>query len=400
MHAVTVVNRIVGVSGVLAVGVLLTAGTFASQPGTLPASPGAPTKLWQVEGQGHGRPAGSPETVYFLSAQHEVVAIGAQSGAVRWRRGTSEPGPTTVGSAVALSGPVVVAGDYNLVAFDRITGAVRWRFVPAIGYGPGIYLGQTTPALVLAGSPAGRVYAIASLTGDLVWSTTIASDGRTTVFPPATDGADVAVVFTTFTAPPRGGVALLDLATGRERWRSAFPIAADPLLGTGSAGGPVLTDSLVIASSGDGTIHALDRRRGTVRWVAPAVAHYAWPSPETGPQPPPPTPSADHRPLALAGRLLVSGSLSSHVVAYDLASGRERWRQLDRPSGSVAFALTADDRQVYVPYVSGRHVALDSSNGTERWRTESRDGFSWPASAMDDRVYLAGTRGGFVAYRR
>jgi outer membrane protein assembly factor BamB len=287
-----------------------------------------------------------------------------------------------------------------LVAFDRMTGAFRWRFVPAIGYGPGIYLGQATPTLVFAGSPAGRVYAISSLTGDLVWSTAIAADGRTTVFPPATDGRDVAVVFTTFTAPPRGGVALLELATGRELWRKAFPIGADPLLGTGSAGGPVLTDSFVVASSGDGTIHAFDRRHGTAHWVAPPVAQYSWPSPETGPQPPPPMQSADHRPLGLVGGLLVSGSLSSYVVAYDLVSGRERWRHLDRPSGSVAFALSTDEQYVYVPYVSGRHVALDVATGTERWRTESRDGFSWPAGALDDRVYLAGTRGGFVACQR
>jgi len=89
--------------------------------------------------------------------QHDVIALDATRGTDRWRQNTNEPGATTEGSAVVVAGPVVVAGDYNLVAFDRITGAFRWRFVPAVGFAPGIYLGDVSRGLVFAGSPAGRV---------------------------------------------------------------------------------------------------------------------------------------------------------------------------------------------------------------------------------------------------
>jgi outer membrane protein assembly factor BamB len=358
--------------------------------------------VWHVEGEGQGRPAASSDTVYFLSARHEVVAIDAGTGALRWRQGTSEPGPSTFGSAVVLGGPVVVVGDYNLIAFDRITGAFRWRFVPVIGYGPGIYLGHTMPSIVLAGSPAGRVYALSTATGDLVWSTVIAHDGRTTVFQPVIDRGDVAVAFATFSAPPRGGAALLDLATGRERWRASFPAAADPLVGTGAAGGPVITDALVIAASGDGTIHALDRRSGSPRWTLPPVVAAASgiPAPAPGLRPPPLASGADFRPLTISGGTLIAGSLRSHVVGYDLASGRERWRHVDVASGSVSFAAASDDRYAYLPYVSGRQIAIDAATGIERWRTSTREGFHWPPAAANGRVYLAGSKGGFVALQR
>jgi len=297
---------------------------------------------------------------------------------------------------------VAVVGDYNLIAFDRTTGAFRWRFVPLVGYGPGIYLGHATPSLVLAGSPAGRVYAISTAAGELVWSAVIANDGRTTVFQPVVDRGDVAVVFATFSAPPRGGAALLDLATGRERWRASFPAVADSLLGTGAAGGPVMTDDLVITASGDGTIHAFDRRNGMTRWTLPPVVTSipGIPAPGPGPRPPPLSSGADFRPLTVSGRTLIAGSLGSHVVAYDLASRRERWRHVDIASGSVSFAAASDERYAYLPYVSGRHIAIDAVTGVERWRTGTHEGFRWPAAAANGRVYLAGSKGGFVALQR
>jgi outer membrane protein assembly factor BamB len=352
-----------------------------------------------VDGEGHGRPVSDAGTAYFLSTRHEVVAIAAATGAMRWRQSTSEPGASTAGSAVVLAGSVVVAGDYNLVAFDRVTGAFRWRFVPAIGFAPGIYLGESSGGLVLAGSPAGRLYAVSAATGELVWTTVIASDGLTTVFQPATDGTVAAAGYTTFVAPNVGGVVLAELGTGRELWRTAFPRPADHLLGTGSTGGPVLTDTAVIASSGDGTVYGFNRTNGSILWTLPPIQ--VLPPILQGPVPfPSASAGADYRPLARTGPTLFVGSLKGHVVAYDLATRLQRWKYVDDLSGSVSFALVSDSRSVYVPFVSGRHIALNVLTGGERWRTtDARDDFLWPAAPTSDRVYIAGGRGGFVALR-
>lgn len=376
---------------------LITAVFLALQAAVMPRP--APLVVWHVDGAGHGRPAVDGGSVYFLSSRHELIALDAARGTERWRAYTNEPGSATEGSAVVVAGPVVVAGDYNLVAFDRITGAFRWRFVPAIGYAPGIYLGDVSREMVFAGSPAGRIYAISARSGDLVWSTLVATDGRTTVFQPAIDGTDLVAGFTTFAAPNRGGVVVIDPVTGNERWRAIFPNAPDPLLGTGSTGNPIFAGDVVIASSGDGTVYGFDRAKGFIRWAIPPIP--GLPPILQGPFPLPDTSGADYRPLARTWRTLFVGSLKGPVIAYDLETLREQWRYDDPHSGSVSFGLVSDDRYVYVPYASGRHVALDQITGKERWQTsDPRDGFVWMANSIDGFVYLGGARGGFVAFDR
>ena len=357
-----------------------------------------PQVVWWVTGEGHGRPVVDRDTVYFLSSRHEVVAVAPDTGAVRWRHATGEPGDTTAGSALTVAGSTVIAGDYNLVGFDRTTGAVRWRFTAPLGYGPGIYLGEVSGTTVLAGSPAGRLYAVYATTGELRWSAEIVRQLPTTVFQPATDGTVVAAGYTTFTAPPVGGVVLLDFATGRELWRARFPTAPDPLLGTGYGSGLLLTRSAIVASSGDGSVYGFSRADGSQLWVLPPLAV---PPPFSSPFPVPPGPGADYRPLARSGGLLIVGSLKGRVTAFDAITRRERWTHAVAGGGSVAFALTADDEAVYVPLASGRHLALDASTGRERWRTaDPRDDFLWPAFLAGNHVYLAGGRGGFIAVRR
>jgi outer membrane protein assembly factor BamB len=172
------------------------------------------------------------------------------------------------------------------------------------------------------------------------------------------------------------------------------------LLGTGSTGGPIFAGNLVIASSGDGTIHAFDARTGSPAWTLPPDGTV--PPVLRGPFPRPPSSSGpDYRPLARSDDLLFAGSLTGDVVAYDLSTRRERWRHLDGAEGSVAFALSSDRRSVYVPFASGRHVALAVDTGIPRWRTDAMDkGFNWPSLSIDTRVFMAGRNGGFVALRQ
>lgn len=384
---------------------LVCAGALAGAKATrgqrpVPLPPSAPVVAWRANGEGRGRPAIEGATVFFLSARHEVVAFDAATGDLRWRQPTGEPGESTAGSAVAVAGPVVVAGDYNLVAFDRIVGSMRWRFTPAVGYAPGLYLGGTTASMVTAGSPAGRLYAVSAETGGLLWTAGVEGSAAATVFSPATDGGVVVAGYTLFGSPATGGVLCVEAATGRERWRVAFPRSTDPLLGTGSAGGPILAGGLVIAASGDGRVYAFDRGTGAIAWTLPAIEGVQ--AILRGPLPlPDTTTSPDYRPLSRSGPFLFVGSLKGPVVAYELATRRERWRYLDPSQGSVSFGLASDRRSVYVPFASGRQVALAISTGHERWRTaDSADGLVWPSASSRTHVFMAGGKGGFVALRQ
>ncbi len=349
--------------------------------------------IWRVEGQAWGSPAVDGSTVYFLGKTHEVVALDTETGVERWRAHTGEAGLATSGSAVFIAGDVVAAADYNVVAFDRRDGSLRWRFTPTDGYAPGIYLGAPSGELIFSGSPAARVYAIDHRTGTARWSSLVVDDGKTTVFQPVTDGEIVAAGYTTFTAPQTGGIVVLDAATGRERWRAPFPRPADPLLDSSWAGGPLLTQDIVIAVSGEGVIFAFDRQSGSLLWTLPK-----W---STTPAEPAIRHERDFRPLTRSVERMFVGSLSGDVVAYHLADRREQWRYSSARNGSIAFRMTSDESAVYVPYVDGCLVALDSVTGRERWRTSDRfAGFTWTPAISGDRVYASDFVSGFFAFKR
>src|SRR5262249_37385875 len=153
----------------------------------------------------------------------------------------------TAGSLVVLANDEVIVGDYNVVAFDKRDGALRWRFTPTDGYAPGMYLGGVAGDLIFAGSPAGRLYAIDRRSGHARWAHRVDAGAETTVFAPVADEEMVVAGYTTFAAPQTGGVVALDAATGRLRWRMPFPVAAGAMPDAGWSGGLAIVDGTVVA---------------------------------------------------------------------------------------------------------------------------------------------------------
>jgi outer membrane protein assembly factor BamB len=347
------------------------------------------TPRWQVAGEGRGTPALSGGTAYFLTRHHEVVAVASGTGQVRWTRNTGEPGDETLGSSLIAVSKSVVVGDYTLIGLDQETGARRWRFEPADGYGAGLYLGDTLGGDVFAGSPAGRLYSVGALDGRLRWSAIVEADAKTTVFQPAVAGELVAAGYTTFGPVITGGVLLVDRRTGREQWRKAFPPLA-PGSATGFGGGPVIVDALVLAASGDGTIYALDRATGATMWSLPAALR-----PDGRRQ------DRDWRALAVSGDTLVAGSVSGTITAFDIRTRTEKWRSAHPDGGSTGVRIAARAREVYVPHMGGLLVSLDVGDGHLRWQTGGfADGFSWAPAVEDGNVYAAASRAGLFALPR
>jgi outer membrane protein assembly factor BamB len=286
---------------------------------------------------------------------------------------------------------MVVAGDYDLVAFDQTSGELRWRFSPSDGYGPGIYLGSAAEGLVFTGSPAGRVYAVDQTSGEMRWSALIESDGKSTVFQPAADRDLVVAGYTTFTAPNVGGLVALETSTGRERWRIRFQRPEGASLGSAWAGGPLLVDDVAIAASSRGEVFAFDRDDGSIRWSIPPVG--ATCMPEMQP------PDRDFRSLAYSRRTLFIGSLTGCLEAHNLDTGYMRWRRTAADEGSIVF-IASDEDTVYVSFAGGRFLALTGSTGALRWQIDGRRGFGWPPTVVGDRVYVASSISGFYAFRQ
>ena len=370
----------------------LCAGGHAAAQHTTPD----PVPLWHVKGTGSGTPVYEGDTAYFLSDDRHVSAVDVETGAVRWTTATGVPGHDaffgtgTAGTALALAGSMVVAGDWDLVAFDRATGTRRWTYEAPSGDGPGLFLGPHHAGVIYTGSPGGRAYAIDATNGRLRWMTTVVEGNMTSVFRPVVDRNRVVVGYSTYVNPNVGGLAMLDADTGRLRWRTEFPKARERWQHTNLAGGPVLVDDLVFGSAGDGNIYAFDATAGTVRWALPRLS---------GPLGGVITATdIDHRAITRAGRLIVAGSATGYVVAYDVDTRLERWRFSDPAAGSTTFALSADDRLVYVPFFGGFIVALDVGSGAERWRYgDFTQGFIWPPAPAGDRVYASAARAGFFA---
>jgi hypothetical protein len=248
--------------------------------------------------------------------------------------------------------------------------------------------------VLLTGSASNRLHAVDQETGSPRWSVGVTDqpDG-TIVYAPVSDG-DVAVAgFIEFTASQTGGLVAVDLKTGALRWKRRFPAPEKPALPTNSAGGPVLYEQVVIAASGDGSIHAFDRTSGELRWSIPRLTGVPGDNPIS--------PDRDYRALAISGSTLVAGSLTGIVAGYDLATREERWRFYARFAGSTAFRVAADDELFYVPHVGGELIAIDATSGTERWRIgDWKAGFSWAPLVWKDRLFACATGEGLYAFRR
>lgn len=341
--------------------------------------------VWRVAAEARGVPAVAGSTVYFLSKRHEVIALDIRTGVVRWRTHTGELGDETYGTAVVPEAALVIAGDYNVVAFDAVTGARAWRFTPAEGHAPGLYLGAAADGMVFAGSPAGRLYAVNVADGSLAWMAAPFTAAKTTVLAPVVAGDLVLAGYSMFEGARGGGVIAVERTTGTLRWRREFVID-----GRGSlfGGGLVDAGSAIVASSNAGTIYGLERTTGDVRWTLPPLERQAGKGdPAAG----------DLRPLSVSGHMLFAASLSGVVVAFDVPSRRERWRH--RPdAGSAGVRIASDGDSVYVPHLSGILVALDAKTGAERWRIgDFTDGFMWAPAIASDRLYVGASRAGLFA---
>jgi outer membrane protein assembly factor BamB len=340
---------------------------------------------WRLAEAARGTPAADSRAAYFLTQTHDVIAVDAVSGAVRWRRTTGERNGGPIGSSLALAGSILVVGEYNIAGFDTADGRVRWRFEPSDGYAPGLYVGSTDAGTVYAGSPSARVYAIDLATGRPRWSTRIADDGKTTVFEPVTQDDLVAAAYTTFTNPSVGGVVVLDAATGRERWRARFPPSKIPHMSTAAGSTILIAADLVLAASGTGVIYAFDRHNGAIRWTLPAEDQ-ALILPKDPARP-------DFRALTRIGSTVIAGSLTGRINAFDIRTHLRVWRTAESLLGSTTLRIASDNKAAYVPYLGGTLLALSLTDGSELWRLDgTSEEFLSPPRSVDGRLYLSSTK--------
>ena len=204
--------------------------------------------------------------VFTLDSRAQVVAT-ALSGGTAWTRDltpATERGDSASGGGIAYeAGRVfVTTGFGELVALDAATGGVLWRQRVEAPVG-GAPTVQNGTVYVAGRNATG--WAIDAANGKVRWTVAgiAAQSGVTGVSSPAVDGDLVVFPFAS------GQLLAVDAATGLERWSGQV---AGSRRGRAIAfirdltGDPVIAGNVVIAGSSSGRINAFDRATGAELW--------------------------------------------------------------------------------------------------------------------------------------
>jgi outer membrane protein assembly factor BamB len=230
----------------------------------------------------------------------------------------------------------------------------------------------------LGGGPAHANAAAAPIAPPLqqAWATSVG--GNVVLGSPVVAGGTVVVSVWDLGAGDGGGLVALDLATGAERWRYTTPFPA--------RSAPAIDGDTVVATLGNGEVHAVSLADGAVRWVhdvaggLDSLASSAWG---------PPTIASGVVYVAIQGR----------TTALDLATGAPRWTR-DLPStypwlGSLAAVTVAAGAAVANSSREAPLTAWVAGAGSRLWDLPSAKGVAVNATPIADGgdLYLVNSAG-------
>jgi outer membrane protein assembly factor BamB/predicted MPP superfamily phosphohydrolase len=288
-----------------------------------------------------------------------VVALDAQTGAVRWRVPTTSP----VRGGLAIAGDTVttVEIDGRVIALDAQTGAQRWTYALSTGITPQAGAAFAAPTADGRDIVVGHQRHIAALAdGRPQWTADPVPDGVDSQSAAALAVGD-GIVVGTFNRWS-GGVIAWDRATGKRVWQHQ----TDDTVGINSS--PVIGgDQIFVATAADKVL-ALDLD-GKLRWtVALDPAGFDWGNATIG------TPAYAH------GTVVVP-TLYRDLVALDATTGAELWRHAGMPSplhethyrgtsqGGYAASPVITGDVVWAADTSGDLAAIDLRTGQTLWHT-------------------------------
>jgi outer membrane protein assembly factor BamB len=195
-------------------------------------------------------PAIDNGTLYIGSGDHNVYAIDATTGALRWKFATGD----VVHASPAIAGGVLYIGSFDryFYALDAATGTLRWKFLTGDDRVIHNQIGIVSSAavaggIVYFGCRDSHLYALDARDGALLWKHD--EHGSWVIGSPAL--YDGAVYFTT---SDEHIFFALDAKTGGERFRSKY--------GTFAYSSPSVAGGTVYYGVFDGLLYGVDARTG------------------------------------------------------------------------------------------------------------------------------------------
>jgi outer membrane protein assembly factor BamB len=360
---------------------ILTLGLTACRFGPEPPSSAGVSPLWTYADPGGARalPYADTGIAVFTSAfGSRVVALDAGTGVLRWQKTLTDV-PSGLGSPngnVLGAGQMIIVPGWDLYAFDRTSGALRWSFAPPEEYPAGAGVALDGNIIISPGSLL-RLYGVDARTGLQVWTDSLGER-------PFEPVVDAGVAYLATKGPVRNGSSLgaghaiaVRTIDGQILWRTAIPDPPNsPLLG-GSDRRGALTSALFVASSTNGHVYGFDRSSGAIRWEYVGTSPFG-----TG--------------VAVLGGTAVAGDLAGEILGLNAESGTVTWRASSGGS-SVSEQVTADSNCAYITVAA---LYCFTASGSIRWKQggASQGGpiYFTPARAFGDRLYL-GSETGFHA---
>ncbi|MBI4292703.1 MAG: outer membrane protein assembly factor BamB [Betaproteobacteria bacterium] len=233
----------------------------AAHDGTVTRMETGGRQLWRVSvGQPLSGGVGADGSLAVVGTpEGEVIALDGASGEMRWRARVSSEvlsPPVIAGDAV-----IVRAADSRIFALDTRDGKRRWvyqRAAPSLSIRTPVGI-VVTRGVVLAGFSGGKLVALALSNGAPRWEATVALPRGATELervadvvglPWVTEREVCAVAY-------QGRVACFDLANGNPLWSRAMS----------STTGLDADARFLFVSDEKGSVHALDRSRGSSVWT-------------------------------------------------------------------------------------------------------------------------------------
>jgi outer membrane protein assembly factor BamB len=248
---------------------------------------------------------------------------------LRWRSPLPGRSPVSWSAPVSAYGGIFAAGHRDegesfVVALDPADGEVLWKY--ALPQGDPVYPDRGAVAMaggsVYAATVGGKLFALDAERGTLRWSCSLSGRVYAAVV------ATASMVVTAETGEGLGRIAV------RRPWDGGLMRVWELPGGADSA--PAVSEGLILAHAGDGSLLALDPAAVAPRWLTPAG----------GP--------CDAAPVIAEGRVF-SASESGNVRAFDVATGApvgERFTAGARIGGTPGYRdgrlwFGADDGALY-----------------------------------------------------
>jgi outer membrane protein assembly factor BamB len=250
----------------------------------LDAASGKELWKFQTGANVNSTPAVAGDAVYFLSLDGNAYAVDARTGKQLWKFATGGESRLNLAGIYGLlparevvpdvwdfylSSPVVVdgtvyfgSGDHNVYALDARTGTLRWKFQAGD-------VVHSSPAIVdgvlYIGCWDGAMYALNAKTGQLIWKFATGVDA--THFMQGIPGSAAVVGGIVVFGSRDNNIYALDAKSGKELWRQGNH-------GSWVIASPAILDGIVYVTTSDTMVlRALELKTGAELFTLPYKAY-------------------------------------------------------------------------------------------------------------------------------